>query len=139
MAVFREPQRRGNNLESFINANKYGEKLPADRIALELLRSGLGPVRIAYAMGLDETTAVHDWAEGLGVPSSAQRERLDLLYDALITFSKTEALDTAVALVIGLNPDLGDRSIIRLIKESNDVVSARKEVMNAIYTYFGKN
>ena len=105
------PARAG--LEAYATATRTGQaKLVSS------LRDLLGAKLVAYLAGVRETRTVHQWAAGERSIRNADAEaRLRIAYQAglLITAKDTPAV--AQSWFQGLNPQLQDRSPVRLLRE----------------------
>jgi hypothetical protein len=78
----------------------------------------LGPKLVAYIVGVTETRTVRQWAEGVREPkddNTEKRLRLAAQLARLIAAHDNGAV--AQAWFQGLNPQLGDRSPARLLRE----------------------
>jgi hypothetical protein len=84
----------------------------------------LGPKLVAYIGGVTETRAVQQWAAGHREPKNPDLEkRLRLAAQLARLIAGTDGDGVAQAWFQGLNPQLGDRSPARLLREGdiNDV------------------
>ncbi|SKS49624.1 Uncharacterised protein [Mycobacteroides abscessus subsp. abscessus] len=88
------------------------------------LADQLGLKLIAYIGGVKQTRLAQQWAEGTREPASMQDiERLRLAFRTASLIMTQESADVAQAWFQGLNPDLGDVSPARLLREGDiDVV-----------------
>lgn len=84
----------------------------------------LGPKLVAYIGGVTETRAVQQWAAGHREPKNPDLEkRLRLAAQLARLIASSDGDGVAQAWFQGLNPQLGDRSPARLLREgdTNDV------------------
>lgn len=81
------------------------------------LRELLGPRLVAYLGGVQETRAVHQWADGARAPSDAVQQRLRVALQVASMVAEVEGPRIAQAWLQGLNPQLEDRSPARLLRE----------------------
>ena len=87
------------------------------------LRVLLGARLTAYIGSVNETRAVHGWAEGSRRPSEATQQRLRHALVVAMTIADADGPQITQAWFQGLNPQLDDRSPARLLREGdlNDV------------------
>jgi hypothetical protein len=83
------------------------------------LRSALGARLVAYLGSVSETRAVREWAEGERSPRQGAQERLRFAHQIVATIGHAEGPRVARAWLVGLNPQLDDRSPAHLIREAN--------------------
>jgi hypothetical protein len=91
----------------------------------------LGAKLVAYIAGVTETRAVHEWAtQGREpkVPNVVPRLRLAFQVARLI--SQHDTHEVVQAWFQGLNPQLGDRSPARLLRE-RDISEVGPEIVSA--------
>lgn len=82
------------------------------------LRDILGARLVAYLGGVKETRTVREWAEGTRRPSSdAVQRRLRDAYHVAALLDETEAPGVVQAWFTGMNPQLGDRTPARLLRD----------------------
>lgn len=80
----------------------------------------LGPKLVAYIVGVRETRAVQQWAEGGRTPKDPNAEmRLRLAAQVARLIADHDNGAVAQAWFQGLNPQLGDRSPARLLREGD--------------------
>ncbi|SHX65279.1 hypothetical protein [Mycobacteroides abscessus] len=80
----------------------------------------LGFKLVAYIGGVQETRIVRQWAQGTYEPTDTQDvERLRLAFRAASLIMTRQSADVAQAWFQGLNPDLGDISPARLLREGD--------------------
>jgi hypothetical protein len=94
------------------------------------LRELLGGRLVAYLGGVRETRAVHQWADESRQPSAEVQQRLRLALQVALPIAEADGTQIAQAWFQGLNPELGDRSPARLLREGN-VEEAGPAVMAA--------
>ena len=102
-------------------------ELPGGRRAL---REILGLKLCAYLGAVKETRAVNEWAEGAREPSEAVQRRLRLAFQVAGAIADVDGAEVARAWFQGLNPQLGDRSPARLLREG-DLDEVGPEVIGA--------
>jgi hypothetical protein len=94
------------------------------------LRGILGLKLCAYLGSVKETRAVNEWAEGGREPSEAVQRRLRLAFQLAGAIADVDGAEVARAWFQGLNPQLGDRSPARLLREG-DLDEVGPEVIGA--------
>lgn len=97
-------------------AHERAVRASFNEVAAEL-RSILGPRVVAYLGAVQETRAVHEWAEGRRMPGEATRQRLRLALQVALVLDASDGADVTQAWFQGLNPQLDDRSPARLLRE----------------------
>lgn len=81
------------------------------------LRSRLGAKLVAYIANVSETRAVRAWAEGERAPAPNTDRRLRLAYQVATLIDSSEGDGVAATWFQGMNPQLGDRSPARVLRE----------------------
>jgi hypothetical protein len=94
------------------------------------LREILGLKLCAYLGSVKETRAVNEWADGTREPSEAVQRRLRLAFQVAGAIADVDGAEVARAWFQGLNPQLGDRSPARLLREG-DLDEVGPEVIGA--------
>jgi hypothetical protein len=84
-----------------------------------MLRDLLGARLCAYLGSVNETRAVHEWADGTRKPSAATQRRLRLALQVALAIAEADGPDVARAWFWGLNPQLEDNSPARLVREGD--------------------
>jgi hypothetical protein len=115
----------------------FNDAIHRDAAALATdLREILGAPLVAYIGGVRETRAVRQWAEGTRQPQPAVVERLRLAYRVARLVQAREGRPVTQAWFQGLNPQLGDVSPARVLREGlADEVGA--QVLAAARTFVG--
>lgn len=83
----------------------------------DALRVLLGARLTAYIGNVNETRAVHGWAEGSRHPSEVTQQRLRHALVVAMTIADADGPQITQAWFQGLNPQLDDRSPARLLRE----------------------
>lgn len=83
------------------------------------LRALLGARLVAYIGGVEETRAVHQWADDQRRPSQETQRRLRLGLQIAGMIAEFDDRETAQAWFQGLNPQLDDHSPARLLREGD--------------------
>jgi len=86
---------------------------------VQSLRDLLGPGLVAYVGSVRETRAVHQWADGARAPSAGVQQRLRVALQVSSMLAQAESPRIAQAWMQGLNPQLGDRSPARVLREGD--------------------
>jgi hypothetical protein len=94
------------------------------------LREILGLKLCAYLGSVKETRAVNEWADGTREPSETVQRRLRLAFQVAGVIADVDGAEVARAWFQGLNPQLGDRSPARLLREG-DLDEVGPEVIGA--------
>lgn len=81
------------------------------------LRSRLGAKLVAYIANVSDTRAVRAWAEGERAPAPNTDRRLRLAYQVATLIDSSEGDGVAATWFQGMNPQLGDRSPARVLRE----------------------
>lgn len=91
----------------------------------------LGPRLVAFLGGVQETRAVHEWAEGTRqIRTAGVVDRLRVSYQIARLISASDDAQVAQAWLQGLNPKLGDRSPARMLRDG-DLEEVGPEVLAA--------
>lgn len=90
------------------------------------LRVRLGAKLVAYIANVTETRAVRAWAEGARAPSPNTEHRLRLAFQIVTLIDRSEGDGIAATWFQGMNPQLGDRSPARVLREdrADDAMAA---------------
>jgi hypothetical protein len=83
------------------------------------VREILGAKLCAYLGSVKETRAVNQWADGSRAPSADVQRRLRTALQAAAPIAETDSAAVAQAWFQGLNPQLDDRSPLRLLREGD--------------------
>lgn len=81
------------------------------------LRGVLGAKLVAYIAGVSETRTVREWAEAARRPSPSAEERLRLAHRIVTLIGQSEGEAVVPTWFQGMNPQLGDRSPARMLRE----------------------
>lgn len=94
----------------------------------------LGKKLTAYIGGVKDTRVVERWMQGGIEPYRDADSRIRLAYQIARTLSDHEPARVVQAWLTGLNPELQDRTPIRLLKEE-DVEKVGPELLNAMRAF----
>lgn len=101
------------------------------QVLVKELRDLLGARLVALLAGVKETRAVHEWAEGdRDIKSPEAAARLRLAYQVARLITARDRPEVAQAWFQGLNPKLGDRSPVRVLRDG-DLEEVGPEVLAA--------
>ncbi len=111
-----------------LTAHRESLRLPISEITSRLVNL-IGRKLTAYVGGVRDVRAVDRWMAGRELYGQAE-PRLRFAYQVVRMLSEREEPKVIQAWLIGLNPELGDRVPLRLMREGNIEVIA-PEVMGA--------
>lgn len=100
------------------------------------LRRGLGAKLVAYLAGVTETRTVREWAEGTRSPIANAEQHLRLAHRIMTLIEQSEGAAVVPTWFQGMNPQLGDRSPARVLREDRDDRS-RERVLAAAKAFVG--
>lgn len=83
---------------------------------LSTLTLKIGKKLTAYVAGVYDVKTIESWIEGKPIPGDAEN-RLRLTYQIVMTLTIADTPRVAQAWLIGVNPELGDRLPVRLLRE----------------------
>lgn len=113
-----------------LRAHDSAIRAPFHAVARELTDL-LGARLVAYIAKVSETRAVHEWgAQGRGPKDASVAPRLRLALQVASLIAQRDSPDVAQAWFQGLNPQLGDRSPARLLREG-DLAEVGPEIVAA--------
>jgi hypothetical protein len=84
---------------------------------LHTLISNIGKKLTAYVAGVNHPEIIESWIAGELFPGDAEK-RLRFTYQIVMTLMTKDSPTVAQAWLVGVNPELGDRVPIRLLRES---------------------
>lgn len=113
-------------------AHRRSVQAPLEEI-VEELAGILGKKLIAYLAGVKDTRHVDRWIAGAEPYREAAR-RIRLAYQIAKTLSEHDAPRVVQAWFMGLNPELQDRTPIRLLREE-DPEKVGPELLNAMRAF----
>jgi hypothetical protein len=113
-------------------AHRRSVQAPLAEIVEELAQI-LGKKLTAYIGGVKDTRVIDRWIQGVEPYRDADR-RIRLAYQIAKTLSEHDSGRVAQAWFIGLNPELGDRTPIRLLREA-DLEKAGPELLHAMRAF----
>lgn len=117
-------------------AHDEAMRLGTQDLAREL-RDLLGARLVALLAGVRETRAVHEWAAGHREIKSLQTAaRLRVAYQAARVITARDRAEVAQAWFQGLNPNLGDRSPARVLRDG-DLEEVGPDVLAAARAFAG--
>jgi hypothetical protein len=93
------------------------------------LADAIGRKLIAYVAGVKDTRAVERWVAG-SQPYGEVESRLRLTFQVVRTLLEHDSREVVQAWLMGVNPELGDRVPLRLLREG-DLAVVAPEVLAA--------
>ena len=115
----------------------YNESIRHDVPGLvDELRRTLGAKLVAYIAGVTETRAVREWAEGTRKPSPSAVQTLRLAYRIVRLIEQSEGAGIVAPWFQGMNPQLGDRSPARVLRD-DPTEQAHAAVLSAANLFVG--
>lgn len=113
-----------------LQAHDSAMRAPFAMVIRELIDI-LGARLVAYIAKVSETRAVHEWgARGRGPKDGSVAPRLRLALQVASLIARHDSHEVAQAWFQGLNPQLGDRSPARLLREG-DLSEVGPEIVGA--------
>jgi hypothetical protein len=114
-------------------AHRHATQAPFAKIVEELAEI-LGKKLTAYVGGVKDTRVVERWIQGGTEPYKDADLRIRLGYQIAKTLSEHDSARVVQAWFTGLNPELQDRTPIRLLKEE-DIEKTGPELLNAMRAF----
>jgi len=97
------------------------------------LADSIGRKLVAYVGGVKDIRAVERWIDG-GQPYGDVEPRLRLTFQVVRTLLEHDPREVVQAWLMGVNPELGDRVPLRLLREG-DLTVVAPEVLAAARAY----
>src|SRR4051794_30145848 len=94
----------------------------------------LGKKLTAYIGGVKDTRVIERWSQGGIEPYREADRRIRFAYQIAKTLSKHDSPRVVQAWFMGLNPELQDRTPVRLLKEE-DLEKVGPELLNAMRAF----
>src|SRR5436305_1546467 len=94
----------------------------------------LGKKLTAYIGGVKDTRVIERWIHGGVEPYRDAEQRVRLAYQIAKTLHEHDAARVVQAWFMGLNPELQDRTPIRLLREE-DIEKVGPELLNAMRAF----
>ena len=114
-------------------AHRHAVQAPFSEIAAALAGI-LGKKLTAYVGGVKDTRVVERWINAGVDPYRDAAQRIRLAYQIAKTLSDHDSVRVVQAWFTGLNPELQDRTPIRLLREE-DLEKVGPELLNAMRAY----
>jgi hypothetical protein len=114
-------------------AHRRAVQAPFAEIVTELAEI-LGKKLTAYVGAVKDTRVVERWMHGGVEPYREADRRIRLAYHIAKTLSEHDSARVVQAWFVGLNPELQDRTPIRLLKEE-DIDKVGPELLNAMRAF----
>jgi len=113
-------------------AHRETLRLPNSKV-VEKLVDIIGRKLTAYIGGVKDARAVDRWIAGGAVYGDAET-RLRFAFQVARTLSEHDSPAVVQAWLTGVNPELGDRVPLRLMRE-NEIDSVAPAILSAVRTY----
>jgi len=123
----------GTSARPDLAAHRRAIQAPFVEIVRELAEI-LGKKLTAYIGGVKDTRVIDRWIQGGIEPYRDADRRIKLAYQIARTLSEHDSTRVVQAWFTGLNPELQDRSPIRLLKEE-DIDKVGPELLNAMRAF----
>jgi hypothetical protein len=111
-----------------LNAHERALRLPASEVVQELT-DVIGRKLTAYIGGVKDVRAVDRWIGGSDMYGEAE-QRLRFAFQVVGTLREHDSAKVVQAWLTGVNPELGDRVPLRLLRE-NDIHEVAPAVLRA--------
>ena len=112
----------------YLNAYRESLQLPFPELVSQLA-SSIGRKLTAYIAGVKDVRALDRWLQG-GEPYGDVEKRLRFAFRVVRTLQDHDSPRVVQAWLMGVNPELGDRTPIRLLRDG-DLDSVAVEVLSA--------
>lgn len=113
-------------------AHRESLRLPASKIVKKLVEI-VGRKLTAYIGGVKDARAIDRWIAGGGIYGNAE-SRLRFAFQVARTLSEHDPPAVVQAWLTGVNPELGDRVPLRLMRE-NDIDTVAPAILSAARAY----
>jgi hypothetical protein len=90
------------------------ESLPQ---VLREMTAVIGKKLTAYIGASNHTQEIDRWVEGISKPDAATEKRLRFAHRIVMMLLEKDSPEVVQAWLIGINPELGDRTAIRMLRE----------------------
>jgi len=115
-------------------AHREALRLPATAVVAKLVEI-VGRKLTAYIGGVKDARAVDRWIVGGEIYGDAE-SRLRFAFQVARTLSEHDSPAVAQAWLTGVNPELGDRVPLRLMRE-NEIDEVASAILSAVRPYLG--
>ena len=109
-------------------------RLPASKV-IEKLVEIVGRKLTAYIGGVKDARAVDRWIAGCEIYGDAE-SRLRFAFQVARTLSEYDSPAVVQAWMTGVNPELGDRVPLRLMRE-NEIDAVAPAILSAVRAFIG--
>ena len=116
------------------SAHREALRLPASKI-VERLVEIVGRKLTAYIGGVKDVRAVDRWIAGGAIYGDAE-SRLRFAFQVARTLSEHDSPAVVQAWLTGVNPELGDRVPLRLMRE-NEIDDVAPDILSAVRAILG--
>ena len=118
----------------YIFAHREALQLPASKVVEKLVEI-VGPKLTAYIGGVKDARAVDRWITGGEIYGGAE-SRLRFAFQVARALSEHESPAVVQAWLTGVNPELGDRVPLRLMRE-NEIDEVAPAILIAVRAFLG--
>jgi hypothetical protein len=115
-------------------AHREALRLPASKVVEKLVEI-IGRKLTAYIGGVKDARAVDRWIASGKIYGDAE-SRLRFAFQVARTLSRHDSPAVAQAWLTGVNPELGDRVPLRLMRE-NEIDEVAPAILSAVRAYLG--
>ena len=115
-------------------AHREALRLPASKIVEKLVKI-VGRKLTAYIGGVKDARAVDRWIGGGEIYGDAE-SRLRFAFQVARALSERDSPAVVQAWLTGINPELGDRVPLRLMRE-NEIEAVAPDILSAVRVYLG--
>jgi hypothetical protein len=115
-------------------AHREALRLPASKVVDNLVEI-IGRKLTAYIGGVKDARAVDRWIAGGAIYGGAE-SRLRFAFQVARALSERDSPAVVQAWLTGINPELGDRVPLRLMRE-NEIEAVAPDILSAVRVYLG--
>ena len=115
-------------------AHREALRLPASKVVEKLVEI-VGRKLTAYIGGVKDARAVDRWIAGGEIYGDAET-RLRFAFQVARTLSEHDSPAVVQAWMMGVNPELGDRVPLRLMRE-NEIDEVASAILSAVRAFIG--
>jgi hypothetical protein len=98
------------------------------------LAGAIGRKLTAYVANVKDVRTVDRWTKGIGTPYGDAEPRLRFTFQVVRTLTEYDSPQVVQAWLMGVNPELGDRVPVRLLREG-DLNIIAPEVLGAVRAF----
>ena len=117
-----------------LSAHREALRLPASKVVEKLVEI-VGRKLTAYIGGVNDARAVDRWIAGGAIYGDAE-SRLRFAFQVARALSEHDSPPVVQAWLTGVNPEMGDRVPLRLMRD-NEIEAVAPDILSAARTYLG--